>query len=168
MCRIEIVTIGEVDISEQLLEGLSKILSDDEPEGIESVREFWHDWFSERIEGEKFTIVAAERGAMDDQKFLGVVRLWRTPYCGNKWFIEGLEVIAPKRKQGIGQALVRKAIGLLVNAGYHSVSANIRRDNWSSVALHRSVGFSKFSTGATNSYGEYRHYSDEYVLRIRS
>lgn len=41
-------------------------------------------------------------------KSVGEVRLWRTPYCDHKWLIEGLEVIAPKREQGIGKLLVKK------------------------------------------------------------
>lgn len=86
------------------------------------------------------------------------------PYCGDKWLVEGLEVIAPKRKLGIGKALVEEAIRLLRHCGVDSISANISKSNVASIALHRSLGFEKSSSGALNSYGKYRQHLDEYVL----
>lgn len=92
--------------------------------------------------------------------------MWRTPYCGQKWLIEGLEVIAPKRGQGIGKLLVKKGIELLSNQGIKRISANINKNNIASIALHQSLGFQKSSSGAVNSYGEYREHLDEYILKL--
>lgn len=167
MSRIEVFTVRESDINEPFIHELSRVLCYDELEQIDSLKGFWRDWLYERIEGEKLTIVAAEYNCTsNDRELVGVVRLWRTPYCGNKWLVEGLEVIAPKRQQGIGKTLVEEAIKLLSYRGVNSISVNIGKNNAASIALHRSLGFEKSSSGALNSYGEYRQHLDEYVLRL--
>lgn len=167
MDRITVFLVGKSDINERLVHTLSGVLCYDEPAQLDNVRHFWQNWLSERIEGEKFTIAAAEYDRITgDLEFVGVVRLWKTPYLGNKWLVEGLKVIAPKRKRGIGKALVKEAVELLAAAGVDTISANISRNNLASIALHCSLGFEKSSSGALNSYGEYRQHLDEYKLRI--
>lgn len=164
MAELRIFTVNAEQADERLMRALAEVLSYEEPAQVSETLEFWRDWFSNRIPGEKFTLVAKEHGVTLREEYVGVVRLWKTPYLANKWLLEGLEVIAPSRKRGIGTALVKKAIKTLLAQGVESISANISRDNTPSIALHLSLGFEKRSSGSYNSWGEYRELIDEYVL----
>ncbi len=151
---------------DQIIDLLSKILCFEEPERIESIKKFWSEWLSNKIVGEKITIFAEEIDKDNKKNAVGVVRFWKTPFCNNKWLIEGLEVIKPKRGLGIGESMVQYGLNQLKINGIEKVSANIVNNNVASIKLHESLGFRKISTGSINSYGDYREHVDEYIFDI--
>lgn len=167
MAEFRILVISTEQADADLMRALAHVLCYEEPAQVGRSVQFWTDWFSAQIPGEKFTFAAEECGiSVAERKFVGVARLWKTPYCDNKWLLEGLEVIPPRRRRGIGTALLKKAIGVLADLQVPSLSAQIHRNNGASIALHRSLGFEKLSSGSRNSFGEYREQSDEYVLKV--
>ncbi|HHY15197.1 MAG TPA: GNAT family N-acetyltransferase [Firmicutes bacterium] len=169
MAKFKVFVVQAEEANGHLFRSLAQVLCYDEPEEMHKSKKFWQAWFSDQIPGEKLTIVAAEGGAtIAEQQFVGVVRLWKTPYVENNWYLEGLEVIAPRYRQGIGTALVQKAISVCFDLNVDSIISNVNKDNAASIALHRSLGFKKRSTGALNSWGEYRGHSDEYRLWVEA
>lgn len=108
---MELVSIRKIeseDINKGLMEQLSKVLTYSEPENFEDCLRWWEEWFLDKIPGDKLTIIAEEQNTI-----VGVARFWKTPFCNNRWLIEGLEVIPPKRKKGIGKSIVIEGIHLL-------------------------------------------------------
>jgi ribosomal protein S18 acetylase RimI-like enzyme len=154
----------------KIAEELSELLAEDEPERISDFREFWTNWFVFRFPGKRITIVARE--IVDSSPFsyegriIGVVRLWQSPYCDNKWLIEGLQVSHSKRRNGIGKALIEYSINLLHKHQVKEVFSHIDYRNTPSIALHKEIGFYKLSRGSINSWGEYRKHIDEYCINI--
>jgi RimJ/RimL family protein N-acetyltransferase len=159
MSRISVKKVEKDSIGKQLMEQLSQVLAYSEPENFKSYLEFWEKWFSDKIPGEKLTIIAEEQNAV-----VGVTRFWKTPYCDNKWLIEGLEVIAPERRKGIGKSIVMEGIRILRNMTDEPIYAHISNDNTASIKLHEGVGFKKISSGSITSYGGFRSHVDEYLF----
>jgi L-amino acid N-acyltransferase YncA len=151
----------------QILDKLAKILCYDEPELLDNSKNFWNDWLSNKISGAKITLVAEVIDEDDKQLSIGVVRFWETPYCGNKWFVEGFEVISPWRRKGIGKLMIEYGLETLKGMGLENVYANISNKNIPSIRLHESLGFCKVSSGALNSYGQYRENADRYEINIK-
>jgi RimJ/RimL family protein N-acetyltransferase len=147
------------DINKHLMEQLSRVLTYSEPENFKDCFEWWKKWFSDKIPGEKLTIVAEEK-----DNVIGLTRFWKTPYCDNKWLIEGLEVISPERKKGIGKSIVMEGIRILHNITNEPIYVHIANNNIVSIKLHESIGFKKISSGSINSYGDFRSHVDEYLL----
>lgn len=150
----------------RIIEDLAGVLCFEEPEMIETSKEHWRDWLSNKIEGDKITI-AAEETDNNNHRLVGVVRFWKTPYCNYKWLIEGLEVISTKRRKGIGRAMVECGLDKLRKYGIEKVSANIANNNISPIKLHESLGFVKTSSGSVNSFGDFRERVDEYTLILK-
>lgn len=148
-----------VDINKQLMEQLSQVLTYEEPENFKECLKWWEGWFFDKVPGDKLTIVAEEQN-----NIIGVTRFWKTPYCSDKWLIEGLEVIPPKRRRGIGRAIVMEGIFILQNISKEKIFVNIANENIASIKLHEGIGFKKISNGAINSYGDYRSHIDEYLF----
>ena len=98
---------------------------------------------------------------------IGVTRFWKTPYCNNKWLIEGLEVIPPKRKLGVGKSIVKHGISLLHELTDENIFVNISNKNIPSIKLHESLGFKKISNGSINSLGDYRENIDQYLIVLK-
>lgn len=144
---------------------LAEVLSYEEPEMLETYKGFWNDWLSNKIIGEKITIVA-EQTDNSNQRLVGVVRFWKTPYCNDKWLIEGLEVISIMRRKGIGGSMVSFGLNKVKELGIKNISANISTINTASIRLFKSLGFTKISSGSINSYGDYREQVDEYSLTL--
>lgn len=153
-----------IDSIEIVVSQITYILSFDEPESLNDLTQFFYDWFSDKIPGQKVTIVAEEQNTDGSVQPIGVVRFWKTPYCQDKWLIEGLAVISSKRRLGIGRAMVEHGLEILRERGVDQVSANISNRNIASIKLHESLGFTKVSTGSLNSFGEWRDHVDEYSL----
>ncbi|WP_350344784.1 GNAT family N-acetyltransferase [Proteinivorax tanatarense] len=152
-------------INDMVIEKMAMVYCYEEPGQIESVKEYWSNWLTGENEGDKLTVVAED---IKEQCLAGVVRFWKTPHCGNKWLIEGLEVIKPKRKSGLGKSMVEYGLNFLKSKGVDKISANISSKNVASIKLHESLGFKKISSGAINSYGDFRPYMDEYQLVLAS
>lgn len=150
----------------ETIESLARVLCFEEPEMMEISKQFWIDWLDNKIEGEKITVVAQEINEDNDKKFVGVVRFWKTPYCNNKWLVEGLEVILPERRKGIGKSMVQYGLEILIEMGVKEVSVHIRNNNIASIRLHESLGFIKVSSGSINSFGDFREHIDEYVYVV--
>ncbi|WMM23924.1 GNAT family N-acetyltransferase [Tissierella sp. MB52-C2] len=151
----------------RIIDKLAGVLCFEEPEMIKKSKEFWNDWFSNKIEGDKITIVTEKTNKDNKQSLIGVVRFWKTPYCNNKWLIEGLEVIATERRKGIGRTMVKYGLDILRKSGIEKISVHIRNTNIPSIRLHKSLGFVKVSLGAIDSFGEFNENIDEYILLLK-
>lgn len=147
------------DINKQLMEQLSHVLTYEEPESFQECLKWWEGWFSDKIPGDKLTIIAQEQN-----NIIGVTRFWKTPFCNNKWLIEGLEVIPTERKKGIGKSIVMEGIRILRNTTNENIFVNIANKNIASIKLHEGIGFTKISSGTINSYGDFRGHIDEFML----
>lgn len=142
---------------------LSKLLAYSEPERIDDFYEFWKNWFEDKIPGEKFTVIMSET---KNSEVIGVVRFWKSPYCNNKWLIEGLEVIENKRRLGIGSKLVKEGIKNLILMKVPEVYVHIKNNNYKSINLHLKLDFKEISKGSRNSFGNYNDNINEYVLNL--
>lgn len=160
---IRIISLPDNSKEVDVIQALATVLCYEEPEMMESSVEFWNSWLHNKIEGEKITIIAEEA---ENNEIVGVVRFWKTPYCNNKWLVEGLEVISTNRRKGIGRNMVKYGLEKLREKGIKEVSANIRKDNIASIKLHEGLGFNKISSGSINSFGDFRDHVDEYRLYI--
>jgi L-amino acid N-acyltransferase YncA len=149
------------DVNKQLMEQLSQVLTYEEPENFEECLKWWEEWFSNKIPGDKLTIIAKAQN-----NIIGVKRFWKTPFCNNKWLIEGLEVISPERKKGIGKSIVMEGIRILQNTTNEKIFVNIANKNIASISLHEGIGFKKISNGAINSLGDFKGHVDEYLIEI--
>ncbi|WBW99312.1 GNAT family N-acetyltransferase [Oceanirhabdus sp. W0125-5] len=159
MGNIIVEKINKDDVNEQLIQQLAKVLTFEEPENFTSCIKWWNEWFTDKIPGEKITIIAKEKNQV-----IGLTRFWKTPFCYNKWLIEGLEVIPPKRRSGVGKAIIKYGISLLNDVTDEKVYVHISNKNIPSIKLHESIGFKKISNGSINSFGDYREHIDEYLL----
>jgi ribosomal protein S18 acetylase RimI-like enzyme len=159
MINIVIRNIENKDVNKDVIKKLAEVLTYSEPENLEDCIRFWEDWFSDKIPGEKLTIIAEE-----NKTIVGLTRFWRSPFCDNKWLVEGLEVIPTRRKQGIGKAIVNYGIIFLRKFALEKIFVHIRNNNLPSIRLHESLGFQKISNGSINSYGDYKEHIDDYLL----
>ena len=110
------------------------------------------------LEEEFRTIDPARRAyvvAEDGGVIVGFIRLWHSPHI-DEWINDGMVVAPARRREGIGQALVRAALALAGQMGARSVLAHIGNDNAASIRLHEKAGFVKETTHYRNSYGQWR------------
>lgn len=161
--RINLDTSKEIG---ELVESLAGLLSYEETERFDELKVFWCRWLLDKIEGEKITVIAEETYKEGNQEIVGVVRFWKTPYYNNKWLIEGLEVILHKRRQGIAEQMIQYGLKELRQKGVKEIAVNIRNNNIPSIKVHEKLGFIKVSSGAINSYGDYKKHIDEYNLHL--
>lgn len=161
MSVVSIMKVTKENVDEEVIKQLSQVLTYSEAENFKECEKWWGQWVSDKIPGDKITIVAKE-----ENNIIGVVRFWRTPFCNNKWLIEGLEVIPPKRRNGIGKAIVTKGIRILKGITNEKIFVHIDSENNESKRLHEGLGFQKISSGSINSYGVYRSHIDEYILEV--
>ncbi|MPM33945.1 hypothetical protein SDC9_80526 [bioreactor metagenome] len=161
MSVVSIMKVTKENVDEEVIKQLSQVLTYSEPENFKECEKWWRQWFSDKILGDKITIVAKE-----ENNIIGVTRFWRTPFCNNKWLIEGLEVILPQRRKGVGKAIVTEGIRILKGITNEKIFVHIDSENNQSKRLHEVLGLKKNSSGSLNSYGDYRNYIDEYVLEV--
>lgn len=145
-------------------ERLADLLASEEPTRYDDLLQFWIAWFHNDIPGQKITVIAEA----EDERTVGVVRFWRSPFCEQKWLVEGLEVHPDWRRRGIGEQLLLTGISHLARQSASAVWSHIRHDNAPSIRLHQRVGFRLVSHGYVNSWGDYRANGGEYVLNLRS
>ncbi|MEX0974056.1 MAG: GNAT family N-acetyltransferase [Bacillota bacterium] len=113
---VELTTVRGDHLLADWLEALSLCLAGSEPGRLDDFRSFWADWSSGRIAGGKVTVVAWEGGPPPYGSYrpaAGVARLWESPHCGGKWFVEGLEVIASQRRRGVATSMLQLGIDRL-------------------------------------------------------
>ncbi|SHK29553.1 Ribosomal protein S18 acetylase RimI [Hathewaya proteolytica DSM 3090] len=158
---VYIKRVEQTDADKQVIEQLSHVLTYSEPENFDDCVKWWKSWFSDKIPGEKLTIIAQEQN-----NIIGVARLWKTPFCDNKWLIEGLEVIPNERRKGIGKSIVIEGIRILRETTNERVFVHIANKNIPSIKLHERIGFKKVGSGIINSYGDFRGHVSEYALEI--
>jgi len=138
------------------------LLASEEPSRYDDLLRFWIVWFRNDIPGPKITVVAET----DSGRMIGVVRLWCSPYCEQKWLIEGLEVHPKWRRRGIAEQLLLTGISHLARQSVSAVWSHIRHDNEPSIRLHQKVGFRLVCQGYINSWGDYRANGSEYMLTL--
>lgn len=153
--------LEKLDVNKQVIKQLARVLTYSEPENFEDCVNWWEGWFSDKIPGNKFTFIAKVQG-----NIIGLVRFWKTPFCNNKWLIEGLEVIPPERKKGVGRSIITEGIRILRNSVREEIYVHISDKNIPSIKLHEGIGFKKIKSGAINSYGDFRGHVSEYVLDL--
>ncbi|MBL4936839.1 GNAT family N-acetyltransferase [Clostridium sp. YIM B02515] len=161
---MEIVSINKLEKSEvnkQVIEQLAQVLTYLEPENFGDCVKWWEGWFSDKMPGDKFTFIAEVQN-----NIIGVVRFWKTPFCNNKWLIEGLEVIPPERKKGVGRSIITGGIHILRDSAIEKIYVHISDKNIPSIKLHEVIGFKKIKSGVINSYGDFRGHVSEYVLDL--
>lgn len=161
MSVVSIMKINKEDVNKELIKQLAQVLTYSEPENFEECLKWWEQWFSDKIPGDKLTVIAKE-----ENNIIGITRFWKTPFCNNKWLIEGLEVIPPKRRKGVGRAIIAEGIGILKDKTNENIFVHISNNNTPSKKLHEELGFKKISNGSINSYGNFRTHIDEYILEI--
>lgn len=148
----------------EIIAQLAELLAEEEPDRINDFMMFWKDWFQDKQNGNRFTIIAKESTG---DKVIGVARFWQSPYCDNKWLIEGLQVFSSRRGKGVGRALVEHGIKKLKEKNVEHMYVHILRGNTASESLHKRAGFVKVAKGTKNSLGFFRQNLDEYCLRLR-
>ncbi|MCH4886042.1 GNAT family N-acetyltransferase [Acidaminobacter sp. JC074] len=127
--------------------------------------EFLEKWHRDEIPGKKYTISLYEDQVTSDN-IAGVLRIWQSPYCDDKWLLEGIEVRYDKRRKGYGKKLVQKALEILKNLSVAEVYLNVNNTNNSSRALVMSLGFKLCSEGCKNSFGHELKTSNHYVYQF--
>lgn len=164
------ITIKKVDYENlsiiyknNLISAITSLLCEESSENINHCITFIKQWFENEISGDKHTFIA-----LDNDNLVGIVRLWSTPYLGNKWYIEGLEVSPSQRRKGIASKLITTAINYSKEASIPNLWSNISISNASSIKLHESLGFKLASKGSCNTYGSYRPNNNCYYIDLTS
>ena len=127
--------------------------------------EFLDKWHNGEIPGKKYTICLYEN-EISSESVVGVLRIWQSPFCNNKWLLEGIEVKFSKRRNGYGKKLVKKALGILSELSVDEVYLNVNNKNTSSRSLVTGLGFKLCSEGCTNSFGHELKTSNHYVYQF--
>ena len=167
---VELTTVRGDHLLVDWLEALSLCLAGSEPGRLDDFRSFWADWSSGRIAGGKVTVVAWEGGPPPYGSYrpaAGVARLWESPHCGGKWFVEGLEVIASQRRRGVATSMLQLGIDRLREMGVKSLYAHVRDTNVPSIRTLAKLGFAQVSNGSyVSSCGEKITGGSEYKLDL--
>ena len=140
MSRIIIEQLDSKVVDNELIIKIAELLSDEYPDEFESLKKFFKDWFTDTIPGEKMTFVARI-----DEKLVGVVRFWKTPYLHDHWLIEGLEVLKPYRRMGFATKLLQAAIEVFTKMTNENLYVHIMIYNTASQKVHQRLNFVKCS-----------------------
>ena len=140
---------------------IATFLSRAHQEEVEEGVAFFNKWFHQDIPGEKWTLIITK-----GDQVLSLTRLWKTPYCGNIWLHEGLEVHEDLRRKGLAKALTKLAMSLLKERQEEALQANIHRSNRASISLHTSLGFEEVSQGSLNSFGDFITSTNRYRIKL--
>lgn len=164
------ITIKKVDYENlsiiyknNLISSITSLLCEESSENINHCINWIKQWFENEISGDKHTFIA-----LDNDNLVGIVRLWSTPYLGNKWYIEGLEVSSSQRRKGIASKLITTAINYSKENNIPNLWSNISISNAASIKLHESLGFKLASKGSCNTYGSYRPNNNCYYIDLTS
>lgn len=165
MIAIKKINYESLSINDKnnLISNITSLLCAEIPENINNCINWIKDWFQNVIPGDKHTFIA-----LDNDNLVGIVRLWSTPYLGNKWYIEGLEVLSSQRRKGIASKLITTAINCSKVNRITNLWSNISISNDASIKLHESLGFKLVSKGACNTYGSYRPNNNCYYIDLTS
>lgn len=145
--------------SMQIIQELSKVICYENIKDLDKCINFWTNWLYNEIPGEKLTIVAKYK-----KNIVGVVRIWNSPFCEDKWLIEGLHVITPRQGYGIEKTIVKYAIDTIRDMTNSDIYVHLNNENIESISVHEGLGFKKISTGCINSFGQVKENYDEYIL----
>lgn len=143
------------------VDDISRLLSCGTKEGYLENLEFFEKWHKDVIPGDKITLALYEENG-NEQQIVGVLRMWQSPYCDNKWLLEGIEVKLDKRRHGYGKYMVDKGLSLLKEKAVKEVYLNINHKNRASHQLAMGLGFEKCSEGCKNSFGHELKTSNHY------
>lgn len=165
MIIIEKINYESLSINDKnnLISNITSLLCAETPENINNCLNSLKNWFQNEISEDKHTFIA-----LDNENLVGIVRLWSTPYLGNKWYIEGLEVLSSERRKGIASKLITNAINYSKANDITNLWSNISSSNDASIKLHESLGFKLASKGACNTYGSYRPNNNCYYIDLTS
>ena len=113
---------------------------------IEEIKTLICDWNKFKFQGKYFEMFAI----VSDDKIVGTISLYQH---SSSVISIGPEVFSPFRKQGLGKQAMRIALDIAKSKGYKIVIQQVRSDNTSSIALHKSLGFETDDCSYTNSKG---------------
>lgn len=146
---------------ERLPGQVASLLSEEEPERSQELETWTKDWLEDRVPGDKMTVVHLE-----GDHVIGVIRFWSTPHVNDAWYLEGLQIRASRRNQGIGTAMVTCGLKYLKAAQVAAVYVNVHKDNLASIRVHEKAGFQKLESVAINSFGDVRPQNSYYVKTL--
>ncbi len=149
----------------KFVDDIAKLLARGDMDDYNNLSEWLRKWHNDEIPGEKITISMFEM-INNSHDIVGVIRLWKSPYCNEKWLIEGLEVEENSRRKGYGERLISKGIEELMKRNIKNIYANIHNKNNPSISLHEKLGFELESEGCNNSFGDLRENNNQYKLHL--
>lgn len=101
---------------------------------VEEIKEMILQWNTRQYDGRYFEMLAIE----NDGDIVGYVSVVAQ---NDNTVSEGVEIYAPYRRQGFAYLAVAMILEHIKIRGYSLVTAQVRRDNAASVALHHKLGF---------------------------
>ncbi len=97
-----------------------------------------------------------------DEKLIGVVRFWKTPYLHDYWLFEGLEVLKSYRRMGVATKLLEDGIEEFTQITDENLYVHIMNYNTASQKLHKKLNFVKSAWDGRDSFGTKRKNLERY------
>lgn len=157
MNKIIIEKLDSKTFDNQVIIKIAELLSDEYPDEFKSLKKFFKDWFTDIIPGEKMTFVARI-----DEKLIGIVRFWKSPYLHDYWLIEGLEVLKPYRRMGVATKLLEAGSEEFTQITHENLYVHIMNYNTASQKIHQKLNFVKCSCDGRDSFGTKRKNLERY------
>ena len=102
-----------------------------------------------------------------EERIVGHLRLFRIPFERRKGVGEVLIYIHQDfQNLGLGTRMMRKAIELAKEQGFHRIGLTVVADNHSAIKVYEKVGFKKEGIARETFYGDDHRYHDEVEMGI--
>jgi len=105
--------------------------------------------------------------ARSDSVIVGHLQMWRIPYQRRKGVVELFIYIHQDfQNVGLGTMMMRKAIELARENGFHRIGLTVVADNKRAIKVYEKVGFKTEGTIREAFFGEDHRYHDEVEMGI--
>jgi len=102
-----------------------------------------------------------------EERIVGHLRLFRIPFERRKGVGEVLIYVHQDfQNLGLGTRMMRKAIELAKEQGFHRIGLTVVADNHSAIKVYEKVGFKKEGIARETFYGDDHRYHDEVEMGI--
>jgi RimJ/RimL family protein N-acetyltransferase len=102
-----------------------------------------------------------------EERIVGHLRLFRIPFERRKGVGEVLIYIHQDfQNLGLGTGMMKKAIELAKERGFHRIGLTVVADNHSAIKVYEKVGFKKEGIARETFYGDDHRYHDEVEMGI--
>ena len=102
-----------------------------------------------------------------EERIVGHLRLFRIPFERRKGVGEVLIYVHQYfQNLGLGTRMMRKAIELAKEQGFHRIGLTVVADNHSAIKVYEKVGFKKEGIARETFYGDDHRYHDEVEMGI--